>query len=101
MRYDTPIYFQKSTGEQYNAETGDYDAGQTEETLKFASVVGTTENMQQLIYGQLRQNSLTVSLQNKYTGTFSTIRIGDKVYAVDYHKDHRQKQTLVLSEVLK
>lgn len=100
MRYDTPVYFRLETEGKYNEETGDYEDGTVTEKRVWASVSNTNEDMQKIIYGALKQGSITMHIQNRYKGTFSNIRIGDKLYAVDYRKRLRVREVYVLSEIL-
>ena len=99
MRYDTPVYFQKIESGAYNSETGDYGDPTIVETLKMGSVQDTRAEMLTFVYGKIRQGSVTLQLQNHYTGDYNYIRIGDTIYNVDYGRNLRVKQTYVLSEV--
>ena len=51
------------------------------------------------MYGELKQGSLTVHIQNHYTDPFDRIRIGEKHYRVDLRRRLRVKESFVLSEV--
>ena len=95
MRYATPIYLVEQT-QTYNAATGNYD---TEETLTktYASVIGTDIETMRLVYGEIRQGSFTIQTQNKVK--FNRVRIGDKLYAVDYVYPKAVKGAYVVSEV--
>ena len=53
----------------------------------------------QVIYGMIKQGSLTIQLQNHYDCPFDQIRIGNKIYKVDYSRKLRTKQTFIVSEV--
>lgn len=99
MRYDTPVYFQKITPGEYNPDTGDTSEDTIEETKRFASVYSTGAEMLNLVYGQIRQDSLTIQLQTQYKAPFDRIRIGDTVYKVDTVQNLRVKQYFVVSEV--
>ena len=99
MRYDTPIYFQRVIQGEYNKATGDYDEDTVEETVRYASVMNTGTDTMRLLYGEIRQGSLTVHVQNRYNGSFDRIRIGNKVYAVDRRRTLRTKESFALSEV--
>ena len=99
MRYDTPVYFQKITPGEYDPDTGDTAEDSVEETERFASVYGTGAEMLNLVYGQIRQDSLTIQLQTQYKAPFDRIRIGDTVYKVDTVQNLRVKQYFVVSEV--
>ena len=99
MRYDTPIYFQKITPGEYDVETGNYEADNIEETLRYASVMDTGAQAMTLVYGKIQQGSLTIHLQNQYQDPFDYIRIRDRVYRVDSVRNLRVKQCLIVSEV--
>lgn len=99
MRYDTPVYFQKITPGEYDPDTGDTTEDTIKETERFASVYSTGAEMLNLVYGQIRQDSLTIQLQTQYKASFDRIRIGDTVYKVDTVQNLRVKQYFVVSEV--
>lgn len=99
MRYDTPVYFQKIKPGEYDPSTGNYGDDTVEETMIMASVMDTRTETMQLVYGSIKQGSLTVHIQNRYRGAFDFIRIGTKRYKADYGRYLRVKQSLVLSEV--
>lgn len=100
MRYDTPIYMQTIRSGDYNPDTGDYEDGHIDEVEQIASVMDTGAEIMKLIYGGLKQGSLTIHLQNRYLDPFDRIRIGEKIYAVDASRRLRVKQSFVVSEVL-
>lgn len=99
MRYDTPIYFQSVTQGDYDESTGNYEEDKITETMVMASVMDTQTETMKLIYGDIRQGSLTLTLQNHYNQSFDTIRIGTKKYRVDRTRRLRVKQTFIVSEV--
>ena len=99
MRYETPIYFQRLTEGEYDADTGNYADPTVTEEKRLASVVSTSEKRMMLIYGSIREDSRTIHLLNKYRKTFDRIRIGDKAYKVDRHIFHGTKEGYVVSEV--
>lgn len=98
MRFDTPIYFQRISNE-YEPTTGDYSADTVTEAKRFASVTNTGTDTLTLVYGELKQCSLTIRLQGHYSEPFDRIRIGDKVYRVDRTRRLRTKETFIVSEV--
>ena len=99
MRYDTPVYFQKITSGEYDPKTGNYGDDTVEETLRYASVMNTGEDTLRLVYDGPKQGSLTIQIQNHYTEPFDRIRVGEKVYSVDYSRELRTKHVFVVSEV--
>lgn len=96
MRYDTPIYFQQIEQGKYNANTGNYGEDTITEVMKDASVTDTTTQMLNMVYGTLKQGSLTVRLQRPYAEAFKSIRVGDTTYKVDFT---RKNKVFVVSEV--
>lgn len=99
LRYDTPIYFQRIVLGDYDASTGDYAESNVTETMQYASVMDTRTETMRLVYGEIRQGSVTAHIQNHYTEPFDRIRIGDTVYSMDYRRRLRVKESFVLSEV--
>lgn len=99
MRFDTPIYFQTITPGEYDAETGNYAPDTIAETKRYASVTDSGTEMLKLVYGGLKQGSLTIRMQQPYKSPFEQIRIGDKLYRVDMSRRLYTKQTFVVSEV--
>lgn len=99
MRYDKPIFFQRITPGEFNASTGDYGEDVVAEVQKRASVTDTGANTLKLVYGEIKQGSLTVRLQTHYTEPFDRIRIDDKRYRVDMERKLRNAHVFVVSEV--
>lgn len=98
MRFDTPVYFQRIKSE-YVAATGNYGISLLEEDMRRASVTDSGAQTLMLVYGALKQGSLTIRLQRPYDKPFDRIRIGGKFYQVDRPRKLRLKQTFVVSEV--
>lgn len=98
MRFDTPIYFQTVRNE-YDASTGDYGEDIVTEEMRYASVTNTGDDALTLVYGVLKQDSVTVRLQNHYDKPFDRVRIGNKYYRVDKARKLRTKHTFIMSEV--
>lgn len=99
MRYDTKVYFQRVVPGEYDETTGDYNEDSVEETMKRASVVNTDVETIRLLYGTIKQDVWTISLQRYYTASYDRIRIGDKLYHVDKETKLRTKQVLIVSGV--
>ena len=99
MRYDTPVYFQRITPGEYDPKTGNYDDDAVKETLRYASVMNTGEERLKLVYDGPKQGSLTIQFQTHYTEPFDRIRVGKKIYRVDYSRELRTKHVFVVSEV--
>lgn len=99
MRYDTSIYFQYTSPGPYDPTTGDYGEEVFAEVPKRASVTDSGAETMRLIYGEIKQGSLTIRLQNHYTGAFDRIRVGSKIYAVDMSRKLRTGHVFVVHEV--
>ena len=99
MRYDTPVFFQRVQPGEYDQKTGDYGPDTITETKKYASVTSSGVNTLQLVYGEIRQGSLVVRLQQHYKEPFDRIRIGEKLYKADLSRPLRNGHTFVVSEV--
>lgn len=99
MRYDTPIYFQEIKSGEYNVLTGDYDPDFPIETKRYASITNTGTDTLNLVYGELKQDSLTIRLQKHYLKPFDKIRINKKLYRVDKMRKLPFKQVFIVSEI--
>ena len=86
MRYDKPVFFQRITPGEYNAENGDYGADLITEVKRYASVTDTGTEQLKLIYGDIKQGSRTIRLQRPYLQPFDRIRIDDKIYSVSIER---------------
>ena len=98
MRFDTPIYFQRVTPGKYNPNTGNYEKDTVIERVRYASVTSSNTETLKIVYGTLKQESLTVRLQSVYTEPFDQIRIGTKTYHVDFSRVLKFKHTFIVSE---
>ncbi len=99
MRFDTPIYFQKIINGTYDEDTGNYNSDTVTETKKYASVTNSGTDTLNLIYGELKQGSLTIRIQNHYDEPFDRIRINEKIYKVDMARRLLSKHIFIVSEV--
>lgn len=96
MRYDKPIFFQSTEPGAYDPLTGDYGDDTISEVKKYASVTDTGTETLRLVYGAIKQGSFTIRLQQPYKKPFDRIRIGEKLYQVDFA---RKSRAFVVSEV--
>ena len=69
------------------------------ETKQYASVTDSGTQTMLLVYGKIKQGSLTIRLQNHISEPFDRIRIGDKHYSVDMMRTLCRMQVLIVSEV--
>ena len=99
MRYDTPVYFQKIVPGRYDASTGNYKEDVITEKKKYADITDAGTDTLNLVYGEIKQGVKVIRLQSRYQETFNRIRIGDKMYRVDFSRNLRMKQIFVVSEV--
>lgn len=98
MRFDTPIFFQRIQRGEYDPDTGNYGEDVTTEEVRYADVTDAGIETLKIVYGELKQGSKVIRLQNHYEEPFDRIRIGRKTYRVDYARDLRVKQVFVVSE---
>lgn len=100
MRYDTPIFFQRTQPGEYDYKTGNYAEDTIVEVKRYASVTDTSTNTLLLVYGAVKQGSRTIRLQRAYTEPFDYIRIDNTRYRVDNERTiSKNAQTFVVSEV--
>lgn len=99
MRFDTPIFFQHIIPGEYDASTGNYADDTITEMQKWACKTDVGAHTQHIVYGELREGSLILRLQQPYKEPFDRIRVGDKVYAVDTVRNLRFKQVFIVHEV--
>lgn len=99
MRFDTPIFLQWVFKGEYNPATGNHEDDTVEETKYYASVTDSGVETLNLVYGELRQGVKTVRVQNHCTDVFDFMRIGRKVYRVDFSRQLKTKHVFVVSEV--
>lgn len=99
MRYDTKIKFIRLVPGDYDETTGNYAEDTEESEERHASVMDTRTEFLKLIYGDIRQGSLTIQLQRHYTKPFDYIRINDNRYCVNFSRKLRHKHIFVVSEV--
>jgi hypothetical protein len=99
MRFETPVYFQSVKQGEFDLASGNYETETVEETKKYASVTNSGTETMNLIYGSLKQGSLTVRIMGEYKEPFRYIRVGKKRYKVDFNRVLRSKHTFVISEV--
>ena len=97
MRYDKKIIFQLVT-EVYK-DNGDYSPNVESEHTEYGSIVATDIDTMRLVYGEIREGSLTFSLQNKVDYVYNRLLIDGKQYSVDAHIKQRVKEAFVVSEV--
>lgn len=99
MRYDTPILFRRLVTGEYDPDTGDYADDTYTDTKVYGSVMDTSTQTMTLVYGGIKQGSLTVHIQNHVDIAFDQLIIGNKKYRVDYTRRLRTKQSFIVSEV--
>lgn len=100
MRFDTPVYFQTVQAGEYNPDTGNYGKEIITEEKRYADVTDAGVDTLNLIYGELRQGSKVIRLQTHYEEPYHRIRIGRKIYRVDFSRTLRNKHVFVVSEAV-
>ena len=96
MRYNIPVFFQRKEPGAFDKTTHNYNADTITEEMRHADITNTGKETLQLIYGTIKQQSLTVRLQRPYNKAFNNIRIGSKIYAVGFSRGNK---VFVISEV--
>lgn len=96
MRYDTKAVFQL-VEDTYDSN-GDYTESVIEEHIEYCSVASTDIQTMHLVYGEIRQGSITMHLQNHIGYTFNRVVIDGKPYTVDQKLPLRVKTAYILSE---
>jgi hypothetical protein len=96
MRYDTPVFFQSIKSGEYDTNTHNYGEDIITEEKRYASISDTETERLTLIYDKIKQGTKVIKLQIPYTKPFDKIRIGEKVYGVDFD---RARKNFVVSEV--
>ena len=105
MRFDKVAYFVKAGAQTLDTETGDYTEGEPTKTARMASVTDTSEQSMTLIYGKIKQGSLTIRIQNSVPDDFDYIELGGekysgKKYSVDSLRKLPTKETFIVSEAV-
>ena len=96
MRYNIPVFFQRKEPGTFDEATHNYNADKVTEKKRRADITITGAETLKLVYGNIKQESLTVKLQRPYKEAFDTMRIGSKIYAVGFS---RANKVFVISEV--
>lgn len=96
MRYDVKAQFQQ-VEEQYQSN-GDYAETVVEEHIEYVAVTATDFETMHIIYGGIRQGSITIHLQNFVGYPFNRVVIDNVPYVVDDAIDLRVKKIYILSQ---
>ena len=96
MRYDTKALFQYVT-DDYDS-IGDYTETAAEEHTEYVSIASTDIHTMHLVYGEIRQGSITMHLQGFVPYAFNRVVIDGKPYGVDQAFDLRFKKVYILPE---
>ena len=96
MRYDKLVKFQM-VDMVYTAK-GDYEEQVLNEHTEYASIVNTDFQTMQIVYGGIKQGSITMHLLNKVESEFNRIEFEGKAYMVDQVINQRTKQAYILSQ---
>lgn len=97
MRYDTKVIFQLV--EDTYLANGDYSETVLEQHTEYASIQNTDAQTMHLVYGEIRQGSITLSLQNYVGYPFNRVLVNGKPYTVDQSINLRVKKAYILSEI--
>lgn len=96
MRFDKPVRFVKRDT-VYNYDTGNHDAVDDVVVEVYANVTNQSEKRMALAYGAIKEDSLTVRLQNHYQEPFDHLLIDGQKYRMDSQRLHRRYHVLWVS----
>lgn len=96
MRYDKLVKFQMV--DSVYTDKGDYEEQVLNEYTEYASIVDTDFQTMAIVYGGIKQGSITLHLLNKVKYDFNRIVYEGKVYTVDQVINQRTKQAYILSQ---
>lgn len=96
MRYDTKALFQL-VEDDYNS-IGDYDETVKEQHTEYCAIQETDIQTMHIVYGEIRQGSITISLQNYIGYAFNRIVINGVPYVVDQAYTLRTKKVYIASQ---
>lgn len=100
MRFNREIRFVKIT-EGFDPTTGDYSELDRSTETRHANITDTGTQEMVLVYGGVREGSLTIRLQGEPAAPFDFIEIDNKRYKVDKRRVLEHKTTYVVSEYAK
>lgn len=92
MRYDTEVAFCRKIQGEYNARTGNYEAGYTLEHITVCSVTDMSEERQIVLFGSIMDGACVVRTQSHVDEPFDTLQIlcNNKTYVVK--RSHRLRK---------
>ena len=96
MRYDTKALFQL-VEDTYDS-IGDYTETVKEQHTEYCAVQSTDLQTMHIVYGEIRQGSITISLQNYIGYAFNRIVINGVPYVVDQAYTLRTKKVYIASQ---
>lgn len=103
MRCDTQIYFvtdgmRELVTDPASENYGGYTESAATAVGRLADVTDTQATTQQLVYGKLREGSVTVRLNGHHLEPFDHIRIGSVLYDVDAKRHLRHRSVFICHE---
>lgn len=87
MRYNKTVYF-RTVKSEFDKTTHNYEETATE-TKRYAAITDSGAETINLVYGGMKQGVLTIRLQRPYSKPFDNIRIGKKIYNVDFSRHQK------------
>lgn len=100
MRYDKQIYFVTPGEKEYDFNTGNYIASEPTKEKHWANITTMGTSKQELIFGGLNQNALTIRIQGNYEGDFEHIEYDGKDYNIEFERKLRSDHVFQVSEKL-
>lgn len=97
MRYDKEIYFMQEAT-RTRLPNGQYETVASDPILAYAHVSSTGDETKQLLYGNIKNDSIVVRFQNKPDGLSEEFEFNDTTYIADQIKPFRRDFVIYGSE---
>lgn len=98
MRYDEEVVFVTEGLEIYNPKTGDYIPGLQTEVTKWANVSDLGEDRKVMLFGNIKEKTKVVRLNEVYKEPFDWIEVEGVKYVVQNPKHFRHESVFYIGE---
>jgi len=98
MRYDTPVYIQRTSPGAYNASTGNYASDTVTEEKVYVNLQSAETESKSIDHGAVMEETITVTFQNPPKSPFTSIKYNGKIYKMTSSLYPRTCKTFVLKE---
>lgn len=99
MRYSDRVTLHKSSGRQYNPETGKTELVIDEGVTLPCNISAVNLEKTEAVFGSYQHEVATVRLQRPYKGVADKAKIGERKYNVLRHVPHRTESVFYLEGV--